>query len=167
MFVDLSGVCAIAGLGGTLSLSLPRSLSPCRVGCGEERRFQKGSRPVRAGQEFVTFQVGEAKACTRQSGDSDALRITDQVLIFSRVCREDGRAVVEPGVQVPPFPAAQSLRGRVELAGGIGDVVMRKRGNRGRDPGPIGLISGDTRPLVRHPSVLIRYPSVLRGANAK
>ncbi len=115
----------------------------------------------------MIFQVDHAQTGTRQRGDSDALRIADEVQGFSGLCRDHGGAVVESGAQVPPFPVAQNLRGRVELAGGIGDVVMRKCGNRGRDPRPVGLISGDALPLVRKASVFVRHSSVGCGTQGK
>src|SRR5262249_26223198 len=96
-------------------------------------------RPEGAGQEFVPFQVAEPQTGRRPRSDPDLLRIRDQELVFSGGCREHGCAVVAPDAQVSPLPVTQGGRGRVKLAGGIGDFVLRECGNRGRDAGPVGV----------------------------
>ena len=51
-------------------------------------------------------------------------------------------AVVEPAGEVPPLPAAQGLGGGVELAGGVGHVVVLQRRDRGGDAGAVRLEQG-------------------------
>ena len=80
--------------------------------------------------------------------DPDAFGITDQELIFAGPGREHGDAIVEPRVQVSPFPVAQSLRGCLQMPGGIVNVVARNRSSRGRDPGAVALVGGGTLPFV-------------------
>src|SRR5262249_52517166 len=52
----------------------------------------------------------------------------------------DGGAVVEPGVQVVPLPAAPLLRRLPELALRVGDVMVGQRRGGGGQARPVGLI---------------------------
>ena len=78
--------------------------------------------------ELAALQVREAQAVAGP-GDPDpepGPRPGDQKSCSSPAERRDHRgAVVEPAVQVPPFPAAQVLRGGVELARGVGHIMRR------------------------------------------
>ena len=47
----------------------------------------------------------------------------DEKTGFSGGQSDRRRAVVEPAVQMPPFPSTQLFRGRVELARGIGECL--------------------------------------------
>src|SRR5215475_10493611 len=58
--------------------------------------------------------------------------------------------VVEASVEVMPLPAAKAFRSGVELAGGLGNVVVGQGSHGGRQLRLIGLPAGGVSRLLRH-----------------
>ncbi len=81
----------------------------------------------RHGPVLAALQVREAQAGAGQGPDPELVRGGDQEADSPGGQRDHRGAVVEPAAQVPPFPTAQVLRGRVELVRGIGHVVAGQR----------------------------------------
>src|SRR5262249_44871039 len=97
----------------------------------------------------------------------NAVRITDQVLIFSRMWCHDCRAVVESCLQMPPFPPSQGLWGGAQLAASIVDVMARECRDRSRNARTIALISRGTLSFVRLVGVLLRHAGVVVSSQCK
>ena len=58
---------------------------------------------------------------------------------------DDGEALVKPALEVPPLPAAQLLRGRLELTARLTDVVMA-HGRHGRGQPCLVRLTQSVRP---------------------
>src|SRR5262249_60330483 len=108
--------------------------------------------------------VPEAGAGPREGPDPQALRAPEQEDGVGGTKPLHGGAVVEPAGEVPPFPPAQGLGGVVELAGGVGHVVVLQRRDRGGDAGagrlPQRVLLADLRPppLPLGPPPFPRHP---------
>jgi hypothetical protein len=81
--------------------------------------------------------------------------------------REDRGAVVEPAMQVPPLPVAEVLRGGVEVAGGVGDVVVLQRRGRRRQAGAVSLVQGRSLLVRRQAGVVLGLGPLLGLAHGK
>ena len=110
--------------------------SPRRVGVGD-KRTRRGSRPIGNVPRPLPARSVRRRLLLGRRPDPDTVLLGDQEAGL-RGQRDHLGAVVEPAVEVPPFPPPQALGGRLELAGGVGDVVVlhaarrRRRGGHGR-----------------------------------
>ena len=119
-------------------------------------------------QDLAAVQV--RKGCPGAGGRSDpeSFRIVEQKDVTAGRRGQRREAVVEPAVQVLPFPVAQGLRHLVvEVAGGVGNVVVLQRHNRRGQAGAVGLAQCLVLLLVRHSGVVLGLAALPGLAHSK
>ncbi len=107
-------------------------------------------------QAFAAVLVGKAQVRAGDRTKPQSIRTVDQTEAAPGGRAPDGGALVEPAVQVPPFPVAQGPRRLIEFAGGVHHVVAVQRCGRGGNAGTVGLAQGRLFLRVRLPRVGVR-----------